>query len=60
MAGPCEWTAKALAQRRSYRSGDPVTSYTLDILVGDEDVGAPDGSVGGGSPQSPTTTFTVN
>lgn len=25
-AGPYEWTAKAMAQRRSYRSGDPVTS----------------------------------
>jgi Domain of unknown function (DUF6777) len=41
-------------------TGNPPTDYSLDILVGDEDVPAPEGTVGGGAPQSPTTTFTVN
>lgn len=41
-------------------TGDPVTRYTLDITVGGEVIDSQSGSVGGGSPQSPTTTFTVS
>ena len=41
-------------------TGDPVTSYTLDIVVGGDVIDSQDGSVGGGSPQSSTTTFTVS
>ncbi len=41
-------------------TGDPVTSETLDITVGGEVIDSQSGSVGGGSPQSPTTTFTVS
>jgi hypothetical protein len=41
-------------------TGDPVTSYSLDIRVGGEIIASPGGSVGGGSPQSETTTFTVS
>ena len=41
-------------------TGDPVTSYQLDIRVGGEVIDSQSGSVGGGSPQSPTTTFTVS
>ncbi len=41
-------------------TGDPVTSYQLDIRVGGDVIDSQSGSVGGGSPQSPTTTFTVS
>ncbi len=41
-------------------SGDPVTSYTLEIIVGGQVIDSQSASVGGGSPQSPTTTFTVS
>jgi hypothetical protein len=37
-----------------------VTDYSHDIRVDGEVVDSPDGSVGGGSPQSATTTFTVS
>jgi hypothetical protein len=41
-------------------TGDPVTDYSLDIRVDGEVIDSPDGSVGGASPQSATTTFTVS
>ena len=41
-------------------TGDPVTDYTLEIRVGGEVIDSQSSSVGGGAPQSPTTTFTVS
>ena len=41
-------------------TGDPASDFTIDIIVGGEQIDRVSGGVGGGSPQSPTTTFTVS